>query len=62
MPTVREMAEAHLLNVQNEITNVDRKIAELTAERERMVGFLNQGLVELEADANVDPTQSDTQV
>jgi len=43
MPTVREMAEAHLLNVQNEITNVDRKIAELTAERERMVGFFESG-------------------
>ena len=57
MPTVREMAEAHLLNVQNEIQNVDRKIAELNKERERMITFLNDGLAELEADANVDPTQ-----
>ena len=57
MPTVREMAEAHLLNVQSEIKNVDRKIAELTAERDRMVEFLNQGLAELEADTDVDPTQ-----
>lgn len=56
MPTVKEMAEAHLLNVQNEIQNVDRKIAELNNERERMITFLNEGLAELQA---INGTMSD---
>ncbi len=50
MPTEREMAEAHLLNVQREIQVVDQKIAELNSEKERMVGYLNEGLQTLQAD------------
>ena len=46
----REMAEAHLLNVQREIQVVDQKIAELNSEKERMVGYLNEGLQTLQAD------------
>ena len=56
MPSVKEMAEAHLLNVQNEIKNVDRKIAELTTERERMVNFLNEGIAELEGEDTPEAT------
>ena len=50
MPTEREMAEAHLLNVQREIQVVDQKIAELNSEKEKMVGYLNEGLQTLQAD------------
>lgn len=59
MPTVTEMAEAHLLNVQNEIQNVDRKIAELNNERERMIAFLNEGLAELQAINGVTPDDTE---
>ena len=50
MPTEREMAEAHLLNVQREIQVVDQKIAELNSEKERMIEYLNEGLQTLQAD------------
>ena len=50
MPSEREMAEAHLLNVQREIQVIDQKIAELNSEKERMVGYLNEGLQTLQAD------------
>ena len=50
MPTEREMAEAHLLNVQREIQVVDQRIAELNSEKERMIEYLNEGLQTLQAD------------
>jgi hypothetical protein len=50
MPSEREMAEAHLLNVQREIQVIDQKIAELNSEKERMVEYLNEGLQTLQAD------------
>jgi hypothetical protein len=50
MPSEREMAEAHLLNVQREMQVIDQKIAELNSEKERMVEYLNEGLQTLQAD------------
>lgn len=50
MPTEREMAEAHLLNVQREIQVVDQRIAELNSEKENMIDYLNEGLQTLQAD------------
>ena len=50
MPSEREMAEAHLLNVQREIQFIDQKITELNSEKEKMVGYLNEGLQTLQAD------------
>lgn len=50
MPSEREMAEAHLLNVQREIQVIDQKVAELNSEKERMVEYLNEGLQTLQAD------------
>ena len=50
MPSEREMAEAHLLNVQREIQVIDQQIAELNSEKEKMVGYLNEGLQTLQAD------------
>lgn len=50
MPSEREMAEAHLLNVQREIQVIDQKISELNSEKERMVEYLNEGLQTLQAD------------
>ena len=50
MPSEREMAEAHLLNVQREIQVIDQKITELNSEKEKMVGYLNEGLQTLQAD------------
>ena len=50
MPSEREMAEAHLLNVQREIQVIDQKITELDSEKEKMVGYLNEGLQTLQAD------------
>jgi hypothetical protein len=50
MPSEREMAEAHLLNVQREVQVIDQKIAELNSEKERMVEYLNEGLQTLQAD------------
>ena len=50
MPTEREMAEAHLLNVQREIQVVDQRIAELNSEKESMINYLNEGLQTLQAD------------
>tara|TARA_R110002096_G_scaffold58619_5_gene147496 strand:- start:2454 stop:2645 length:192 start_codon:yes stop_codon:yes gene_type:complete len=49
MPSEREMAEAHLLNVQREVQVIDQKIAELNSEKERMVEYLNEGLQTLQA-------------
>ena len=50
MPSEREMAEAHLLNVQREIQVIDQKITELNSEKEKMVCYLNEGLQTLQAD------------
>lgn len=50
MPSEREMAEAHMLNVQREIQVIDQKITELNSEKEKMVGYLNEGLQTLQAD------------
>ena len=50
MPSMAEMVEAHLLNVQREIQNLkDRKVA-IDAEIAKLEEYLKEGATTLEAD------------
>jgi hypothetical protein len=54
MATVLEMAEAHLLNVQREITSLKERGVALTAEIERLQNYLEEGIRVL-TDAKMPP-------
>ena len=48
MSTVVEMAEAHLLNVQREIQNLNERKAQIDQEIEQLTSYLNDGARELQ--------------
>jgi flagellar biosynthesis chaperone FliJ len=44
MSNVLDMAEAHLLNVQRELQNLNQKKQEIDQEIEKLTGYLNEGV------------------
>ena len=59
MPSVLEMAEAHLLNVQREIATLEQRKVEIDQEVEKLKSYLEEGVQQLQADA---PAIEDTSV
>ena len=59
MPSVLEMAEAHLLNVQREIATLEQRKVEIDQEIEKLKSYLEEGVQQLQADA---PAVEDTSV
>lgn len=59
MPSVLEMAEAHLLNVQREIATLEQRKVEIDQEVEKLKSYLEEGVQQLQADA---PAVEDTSV
>jgi predicted nucleic acid-binding Zn-ribbon protein len=47
MASIVEMAEAHLLNVQREIQNLNQRKVEIDEELEKLSSYLNTGAEEL---------------
>jgi len=48
MSTVVQMAEAHLLNVQREIQNLNERKIQIDQEIEQLTSYLNDGAQELQ--------------
>ena len=48
MSTVTQMAEAHLLNVQREIQNLNERKVQIDQEIEQLTSYLNDGARELQ--------------
>ena len=48
MSDVVEMAEAHLLNVQREIQQIDQEVQNLKERKEQLTSYLNDGVQELQ--------------
>jgi len=48
MPTMREMSEAHLTNVRNQVTMLREQQQKLAAEIENFESYINQGVQELD--------------
>lgn len=48
MPTMREMSEAHLTNVRNQVTMLREQQQKLITEIENLEAYLNEGSQELE--------------
>ena len=48
MPTMREMSEAHLTNVRNQVTMLREQQQKLVTEIENLEAYLNQGVQELD--------------
>ena len=53
MPTMREMSEAHLTNVRNQVTMLREQQQKLVTEIENLEAYLNQGRQELEGNSEV---------
>tara|TARA_R110000744_G_scaffold45707_1_gene101475 strand:- start:264 stop:482 length:219 start_codon:yes stop_codon:yes gene_type:complete len=47
MPTAKEMAEAHLVNVENQIQQLQQQQATVDAEIARLTAYLEEGAKEL---------------
>ena len=47
MPTAKEMAEAHLVNVENQIQHLQQQQATIDAEIARLTAYLEEGAKEL---------------
>jgi len=59
MSRVTEMAEAHLLNVQREIQNLNERKVQIDQEIENLTSYLNDGARELqEAQSNAEAEQA----
>lgn len=59
MSTVAEMAEAHLLNVQREIQNLNERKVQIDQEIEQLTSYLNDGAKELqEAQSEAEAVQA----
>ena len=56
MAKLIEMAEAHLLNVQREIANLEQRKVEIDSEVEKLKSYLQEGVQELQS---VVPEQSE---
>ena len=48
MPTMKEMSEAHLTNVRNQVTMLREQMQKLAAEIDNLESYLNEGSQELE--------------
>jgi uncharacterized protein YlxW (UPF0749 family) len=48
MPTMREMSEAHLTNVRNQVTMLREQQQKLAAEIDNLEAYLNEGSRELD--------------
>jgi hypothetical protein len=49
MAKLIEMAEAHLLNVQREIANLEQRKVEIDSEVEKLKSYLQEGVQELQS-------------
>lgn len=47
MPTIREMSEAHLVNVEREIQTLQQKGIEIKSQIEQLTSYLEEGKAEL---------------
>ena len=54
MATLKEMAEAHLLNVQREIQQLNERKAAIDQDIARLAGYLEEGKKTLEEDIQVE--------
>jgi len=62
MATIKEMAEAHLLNVQREVQNLSKRKAEIEQEIETLNAYLVEGsktLQEVNSEASDAPALED---
>ena len=56
MATLKEMAEAHLLNVQREIKQLNERKAAIDQDIARLTSYLDEGKKTLEEDIQVEST------
>ena len=56
MATLKEMAEAHLLNVQREIQQLNERKAAIDQDIARLASYLDEGKKTLEEDIQVEST------
>ena len=54
MPTMKEMSEAHLTNVRNQVTMLREQMQKLAAEIDNLEVYLNEGSQELERASSAD--------
>jgi len=65
MATIKEMAEAHLLNVQREVQNLSKRKAEIEQEIETLNAYLVEGsktLQEVNSEAPDAPALEDSPI
>ncbi len=65
MATIKEMAEAHLLNVQREVQNLSKRKAEIEQEIETLNAYLVEGsktLQEVNSEASDAPALEDSPI
>lgn len=56
MATIKEMAQAHLLNVQQQINDLEVQKTRIDEDIKALGEYLQQGAVELDVEDNVDST------
>ena len=54
MATIKEMAQAHLLNVQQQINDLEGQKTRIDEDLKALGEYLQQGAVELDVEDNVD--------
>jgi len=54
MATIKEMAQAHLLNVQQQINDLEGQKTRIDEDIKALGEYLQQGAVELDVEDNVD--------
>ena len=62
MPTMREMSEAHLTNVRNQVTILREQQQKLVTEIENLEAYLMQGKQELDSTSEVHVPSSSADV
>jgi hypothetical protein len=60
MATIKEMAQAHLLNVQQQINDLEAQKTRIDDDIKALGEYLQQGAVELEVENDVDSVEAES--
>lgn len=60
MATIKEMAQAHLLNVQQQINDLEAQKTRIDEDIKALGEYLQQGAVELDVENDVDSVEAES--
>lgn len=60
MATIKEMAQAHLLNVQQQINDLEAQKTRIDEDIKALGEYLQQGAVELDVENDVDSAEAES--